>query len=115
MTLSLLHFSYPFAAFSTSIYSVGFFVVGGRRLESNRWTSPLRIYKFYYNLFLDLIGRLVVERFDVLKNRKTLVISCCLRSIIVVLLLFTNVAAKTYFPIIPSGIHDVGYIGMKLS
>ena len=80
---------------------------------SNRWTSTLRIYKFYHNLFLDLIGRLVVERFDVLKNRKTLVISCCLRSIIVVLLLFTNVAAKTYFPIIPSGIHDIGYIGMK--
>ena len=77
------------------------------------WTSPLRIYKFYHNLFLDLIGRLMVERFDVLKNRKTLIISCCLRSIIVVLLLFTNVAAKTYFPIIPSGIHDVGYIGMK--
>ena len=82
-------------------------------LEFNRSTSHLGIHKFYHNLFLDLIGRLVVERFDVLKNRKTLVISCCLRSIIVVLLLFTNVAAKTYFRIIPSGIHDVGYIGMK--
>ena len=55
----------------------------------------------------------MVERLDSLKNRKTLVISCCSRSIIVVLLLFTNVAAKTYFPIIPNDFHDVGFIGMK--
>ena len=68
---------------------------------------------FSHNLFLDFIGRLVVERLDSLKNRKTLVISCCSRSIIVVLLLFTNVAAKTYFPIIPNDFHDVGFIGMK--